>query len=192
MKHRHQLTERYPDLVGEQADPNLEHIVRDLDAVYSTSDPPEWLAKSRTRKHDLVSQNRERRATAARWLSLTRWTRRPTSAVAAALLVIIVLASGVYATAPQLMRMMQQTLRTMDPAASYVAKHALGQALHRSRTIDGATVTLVRAFADANRIIVFYGIAVRDPRWSDGHWHAGNIELTDNTGRTYRRLFLQE
>lgn len=192
MKPKHQLAELYPDLLDAETDPALEHLVRDLDAVYSTGEPPEWLAKSLTMKLDLASQTRERRTTAERWFSLTRRMWRPTSAVAAALVAILILASGGYATAPHLMQMMQRTLQTNDPAASYVAEHALGQELHRSQTIDGVTVTLERVYADANRIIIFYGYEVRDLRGSDGDWGTGEIHLTDSTGRTYRSLFQQE
>ncbi len=192
MKSRHQLGELYPDLLGEQTDPNLEHLVQDLDAVYSTGEPPEWLAKSLMIKLDLASQERERKTTASRRFSLTRRMWRPTGAVAAALLAILVLASGGYATAPRLMQMMQQTLGTGDPAASYVAEHALGQELHRSQTIDGITVTLERVYADSNRIIIFYGIEVRDMRGSDGNWGTGEIQLTDSTGRNYQLLYQQE
>ncbi|HEU4793422.1 MAG TPA: hypothetical protein VFS96_07175, partial [Nitrolancea sp.] len=82
MKPRHQLGELYPDLLGEQTDPNLEHLVQDLDAVYSAGAPPERLAKSLTIPDDIAGQARERRTTASRRFSLTRWMWRPTRAVA--------------------------------------------------------------------------------------------------------------
>ncbi|CCF84964.1 DUF4179 domain-containing protein [Nitrolancea hollandica] len=192
MKPRQQLAELYPDLLGAETDPALEHLVRDLDAVYSASEPPEWLATSSMMNSEPTGKTRESRTTAERWFSLTRRVWRPARVVAAPLLALIVLASGGYATAPHLMQMMQRTLSTNDPAASYVAEHALGQALHRSQTIDDITVTLDRVYADANRIIIFYEITVREMRGSDGRWHAGDIELTDTAGRTYRMLFLQE
>ncbi len=192
MKPRQQLAELYPDFLDAETDPALEHLVRDLDAAYSASEPPEWLATSSMMNSELAGQTRESRTTAARWFSLTRRVWQPARAVAAALLALVVLASGGYATAPHLMQMMQRTLPKNDPAASYVAEHALGQELHRSQTIGDITVTLDRVYADANRIIVFYGITARDLRGSDGHWHAGDIELTDTAGRTYRMHSLME
>lgn len=73
----------------------------------------------------------------------------------------------------------------MDPGLRAADAAGFVQHLAQSRTIDGYTVTIRRAHADANRIAIAY--TMTGPAGSPNGWQlgAGPTTLTDAAGRTY-------
>ncbi len=76
-----------------------------------------------------------------------------------------------------------------DPGLASVAQAGLVRALSLSDTHDGATLTLERAYADANRIVIGYSLRVPEAFGDYGGISADMqvTPLTDSAGRWYSR-----
>jgi len=111
---------------------------------------------------------------------VSRWARiRPASRLAWALMALglfLVLGAAAYAVAPVLTRLLQ-----MDPSLQDVEQAGLFQELNLSQNVGGLTVTLQRAYADANRIVVAY--TVSSP--AGQRYDPGDVTLTDATGTVF-------
>ena len=109
-----------------------------------------------------------------------RWARvMPTTRLGWAFLVLtLFLAFGAvtYAVAPIVERLFQQ-----EAGLRHVEQANLVQELNLSQTVDGVTVTLERAYADANRIVV--GFTIKDPHGQ--RYDAHHLTLTDAAGTVF-------
>ncbi|MFO7781043.1 MAG: DUF4179 domain-containing protein [Spirochaetia bacterium] len=86
------------------------------------------------------------------------------------LALLLTFSAVVYAAVPAVGRLFQQ-----EPGLQHVEQADLVQELDLSQTVNGVTVTLERAYADANRIAV--GYSVKDP---DGQrYHTDRLTVTD-------------
>jgi hypothetical protein len=87
-----------------------------------------------------------------------RWVQlRPTTRLGRVFLVLalcLALGAGAWAVSPIVDRLFR-----VDPGLNHVGQAGLGQDLALSQMVDGVTVTLERAYADANRIAI--GLTVR-------------------------------
>lgn len=111
--------------------------------------------------------------------SLRSRPRAMTALIAVALtLLLVAQVSG--ATSLLLDRVLRR-----DAGTVRVAEGQLGQQLNLSQTIQGITVTVQRAYADANRVVVGYTITVPDSIAADYSGINGAVTLSDDTGRTY-------
>jgi hypothetical protein len=90
----------------------------------------------------------------------------------------LALASGAvaYAVAPALSRVFQ-----MEAGLQHIEQADLIQELDLSQTVDGLTVTLERAYADANRIVV--GFTIKD--LNGQRYEARHLALTDAAGTVF-------
>lgn len=115
----------------------------------------------------------------SRWMLLVSSARLDWAVLALAL--ILALGAVAYAASPAVGRLFQH-----EPGLEYVAQADLVQELALSQTVDGATVTLERAYADANRIIVGFAVQGDDDRRRYGPRH---LTLTDAAGAVFRGSF---
>ena len=108
------------------------------------------------------------------------WTRlRPTTRLGWAFLALtlsLAFSVVVYAVAPVLSRVFQ-----MEAGLQHIEQADLVQELDLSQTVDGVTVTIEQAYADANRIVVGFTI-----KGSTGkQYHAHHLTLTNVAGAIF-------
>jgi hypothetical protein len=110
----------------------------------------------------------------SRWVQLMPTARL--SRVLLALALCLAFGVGAWAVSPIVDRLFR-----VDPGLDHVGQAGLGQDLALSQTVDGVTVTLERAYADANRIAI--GLTVR------GSYVLGydlaHVTLSDTLDRTF-------
>jgi len=92
-----------------------------------------------------------------------------------ALALALTFGAVVYAVAPVVSRVFQ-----IEPGLQHVEQANLVQALDLSQTVEGVTVTLERAYADANRIVV--GFTIEE---TAGRRHEARLTLTDADGDVF-------
>lgn len=105
--------------------------------------------------------------------------------IAIALVVGVAFASGTAYAGLTLLQAVTQT----DPGAAAVYRQNLGEALSLAQTRDGVTVTLERAYADVNRVMITYGVHTsRGAAWTfNGFAMAtGQPTVTDSRGHVLR------
>jgi hypothetical protein len=103
----------------------------------------------------------------------------PTTSLGWASLILALLltfSAVVYAAAPAVGRLFQQ-----EPGLQHVEEADLVQELDLSQTVNSVTVTLERAYADANRIAVGYSVKDRDGQ----RYHTDPLTLTDADGTVF-------
>ncbi len=125
---------------------------------------------------------RRRNAGPARFFVRPRWLPARAAVLAAVLIILALLVGVAYAVAPLLMDIWQHN------AMTNVEREGLAQELNLSQTVNGVTVTLERAYADANRIVI--GYTCSSPGQPSGDvCDVGSVaNLTDSAGRSYRPL----
>lgn len=112
--------------------------------------------------------------TGRRWEPVMPTTRLGWTALA--LVLCLAVGTVAYAALPLLNRVFQ-----MDAGLRQVDQADLVQQLHLSQTVDGVTVTLERAYADANRIVVGYTIKAPNGQ----RYEARRLTLTDAAGTVF-------
>jgi hypothetical protein len=163
-----QIVSLYGDLI-DGTDAGDQQLVADLHAFFNPAVPSRLRAAP-----PLVV----RRNIYASW----RWTR--TALVAA--LAIFALVGATYVALPLL-----QLLWASDRGLAHVANAGLVRDIDAVQTIDGVTVHLQRAYADANRVVVGYAVEFpKSVRSNDSHATpmAGEVTLADAEGRQYRGM----
>lgn len=112
--------------------------------------------------------------------SAPRWVVATRLGWASLILVALLLLGGVaYALSPAI----AQVFRSFLPGWQHVEESHLAQELSLSQTIDGVTVTLERAYADANEIIIGYSV-----KGAAEGVRIGRVTLTDEQGRTFSEI----
>jgi len=161
-----QIVSLYGDLI-DGADTGGQQLVADLHAFFNPAVP----SRLRTAPPLVVRRNNH-----VSW----RWTR--TALVAA--LAVFALVGATYVALPLL-----QQLWASDRGLAHVANAGLVRDVDAAQTIDGVTVHLQRAYADANRVVVGYTVAFpKSVRFndSDATPRVGEVTLKDAEGRQYR------
>ncbi len=111
---------------------------------------------------------------------LARWIPATSLGRASLMLVALLLLGGtVYALNPAI----GQVFRAFLPGWQYVEESHLTREIGLSQTVDGVTVTLERAYADANEIIIGYTVT-----GASEAAHASHISLTDEQGRVFSEI----
>ena len=101
-----------------------------------------------------VAQSIARRRSDTRTRGLLRRLIHSRIGIAAALVVGVAFASGTAYAGITLLQAVTQT----DPGAAAVYRQNLGEALNLSQTQGGVTLTLKRAYADVNRVMITYAV----------------------------------
>ena len=110
----------------------------------------------------------------SRWAQLMPATRLGWAFMA--LVLCLAFGAVAYAVVPVVSRLFQQ-----EAGLRHVEQANLVQELNLSQTMDGVTVTLERAYADANRIVV--GFTIKDPNGQ--RYDARHLTLTDAAGAVF-------
>ncbi|MGM0400951.1 MAG: DUF4179 domain-containing protein, partial [Chloroflexota bacterium] len=95
-----------------------------------------------------------------------------------ALILCLFFGTVTYAVVPAVSRLFQ-----LEDGLQHVEQADLVQELDLSQTMHGVTVTLERAYADANRIVVDYTVKHPD----DQRYEASRLTLTDADGNVFPR-----
>jgi len=143
-----QLKDRFGDILGDTPDPDLFHLVSDLDTVSRSSATPPYLA----RQIEYAVRGHEHPVGHTRGARLGVLLRLGPVAIALALIVVI--ASAAYSSVPLI-----DSVFGLDSGAGTIVSKNLGEQVNLNRTIAGFTVTLNRIYADANRVIVGYTVS---------------------------------
>jgi hypothetical protein len=154
------IKDRSTDKFDKELNASFEQQMKQLTALYNTNEPPAQLSWTRfqlqIRQKNLVSQKQQRRT--------LHWLRpRPRAsrlALATGLLVFFLLLSGFAYVAINLGAL--NSIFHAEPASQQLLQANQFTTLQQSQMADGHKVTLDKAYADANRIIL--GILVTDPR----------------------------
>ncbi|MBC7251670.1 MAG: DUF4179 domain-containing protein [Anaerolineae bacterium] len=111
----------------------------------------------------------------ARWMPATRlgWAGLILGA-------LLLFGSVAYALNPAL----SQVFRAFFPGWQHIEESRLAQELNLSQTQDGVTVTLERAYADANEIIIGYTVK----GLADQRMHVSQARLSDKQGTVFPEL----
>jgi hypothetical protein len=101
--------------------------------------------------------------------------------VVVAVVVGVVVAAGTAYAAITLL----QSVTEGDPGAAAVYRQNLGEALNLSQTRSGVTLTLTRAYADVNRVMVTYEVRLADPESMFAGFATSNGQpgVTDSRGQ---------
>ena len=110
----------------------------------------------------------------SRWAQLMPATRLGWAFMA--LVLCLAFGAVAYAVVPVVSRLFQQ-----EAGLRHIEQANLVQELNLGQTIDGVTVTLERAYADANRIVVGYTIKGPNGQRYDAH----HLTLTDAAGTVF-------
>jgi hypothetical protein len=108
------------------------------------------------------------------WVHLRRTTRP--GWVLLVLALCLALGAGAWAVSPIVDRLFR-----VDPGLNHIGQAGLGQDLALSQTVEGVTVTLERAYADANRIA--FVVTVHGPRILG--YDLAHATLSDRHERTF-------
>ncbi|HZS93696.1 MAG TPA: DUF4179 domain-containing protein [Chloroflexota bacterium] len=168
--------DRYPEM--RDGDGELEAIVLELDRMGQLI-----RAETISPLHDerIARALHERAAERARhdasgWFPRRLLARHRSLAFVAIVVVSLVAVVGAaYATVPTLSRVFEMG------AATNVLTQNLGTRVDRSQSVAGYTMTIKRAYADANRVLIAYTIR---PPAGQRHWNlaADNLTVTADSG----------
>lgn len=150
------LRHRYPDLLKGGDDAAVGDVVQDLDALAAATARPHSLPAA----FDTVLLRREARTVRSprrfqSVLGLLQGLPRALAVPVAALL-ILALAGATYAAHSVL-----EQAFTMNGGTQQIVAGNLGREINQSRTVDGFTMTVERAYADPNGIVI--GITLTGP-----------------------------
>lgn len=148
------LEARYADVLGGGGDPALARLVRDLDAVATSgaSKPEGMTASISAALAQRARETAREQQPARRWNPAAWLPRRPITALASLVLVLMLGGAGYVAYT------LVERAFLMDPGTAQVILRDLGRDANVSKTIDGFTVSVRRVYADANQIIVTYSV----------------------------------
>lgn len=145
----------YSDILGPEPEGSLLRAVELLDqtlaSVSMTEAPPQVMAAIERLAQSPPPRNRPR-FSGPRRLTVGSWLPRRFRPVFAVVLVVL-LAAATYRVVPVLDRAFY-----VDAGTQQIVSQDLGTPLNLSQTEAGYTVTLQRAYADANRVVVGYTI----------------------------------
>ncbi len=152
--------DRYADIFDEELDDSSEQQIEQIAALYRANEPPIQLSWTRfqlqMRQKNLVSQKQHRRT--LNWVRPRAHTPRR-MVLAMGLLIFLLLLSGfAYAT---INLGVLGSIFNAEPASQQLLQDKQFTTLQQNRAVDGYKVTLDKAYADANRIIL--GFIVTDP-----------------------------
>jgi Domain of unknown function (DUF4179) len=145
----------YADILDPGADYELVGLVHEMDAVFAAIRSPEDLARSPLRQGQPMHDWHTTTAQHAKWTEggrLMRFTPRSAwRAVALVAIAALLLTGVVYAGESVLNRVFQ-----LDPGTQQILQGGQYQTIGMSHTFADTTLSIERAYADANRVIVGY------------------------------------
>lgn len=156
MPNKESLAARYPDLLDEQDQPDLLPLIGDLDAIYSASEPPAHLtlAGALAQRERVAETRPQQRRWLPRFQPARRFPRRIGTVAAAMALAVVLLTAGSVFAYPLIRQVFDP-----NPGLTQVMQNPLlYQDVNASQTVDGFTLTVTKAYADANKVIIGYSV----------------------------------
>jgi Domain of unknown function (DUF4179) len=147
----------YQDLIDPEADHEIVGLIHDLDAVFAGVCPPDDLTHAQLQQSQRGHEQRSGAMSRARWTStgsLTQFVPRSLGRAVAAVAIMALLLTGVAFAGETLLNRVFR----MDPGTEQILQDDQYQAINVSHSFAGATLTVERAYADANHIIVAYTV----------------------------------
>ncbi len=148
------LHERYHDVLSGDPDPALLQVVDGLYTMAASTLTPPSLPRT---FDDVLARRTPTRSTRRQGLERLVGSLRGLPrvvAIPAVLVLMLVLGGAAYVVIPAVFN--------VDAGARSLIASGQGVPLNLSRTADGYTITVTRAYADANRVIVAYSIHPAD------------------------------
>lgn len=165
---------------ADHTDPELAQLEEGLRTIYTARTRPDYPTWSQLQAKHAASEGGNQRETVLRWVRPLPVRSRRWAPILAALALLLVLTAGAYAGA----RLILNQLAQSEPATHNLVTHGQFTALNQSTTIDGFTMTLEEAYADANRAIL--GIVVTKPNLAPlgtgGVWSFEQMRLQTANG----------
>lgn len=162
MRNEQHIHERYPDLFAGQADSTMIDLIQDLEHLYTASEPPARLLlladmpqaappkQGKTLLPTILARQKFRPG--------RKFSRR-VAVVAALAAVFVLLVGASYGTIQSLL----VYVLNMEPGTQQVLQDNMYTKISQAQHVGGFTITLERAYADANRVIVGYTITKPKP-----------------------------
>src|SRR5262245_8359265 len=127
------LTTRYPDLVGERDDPDLQRLVGDLDELHSVAEPSSAArgaiaAALSAKAAGKPGATTPRVTSPARWDRTVRWAAQRPLIAAMLVLALVLLGGAAFAMEPLLKQVFN-----MEPGTQQVLELKLAQDVHLVR-----------------------------------------------------------
>jgi hypothetical protein len=184
------LVSRYPDLVPAPPDPALEQVVRDLDRAYGPENPqvgppPEWRAQLGTALAHRAAETAPR-TLYPRWVPIHSWRQAGLAVVVSVVALSVGILGLAFTDGPR-----YETPSPPSPSAMIRALSLYGHTVNQSRQYCGYAVSVIRAYSDANRVIVEWTIHGPTNRTFAGLEGTSVIEATGLIPGTSGRTRLQ-
>lgn len=161
----------------EMDDNELIRLEQHLQAIYTNDVLPAYPTWHQLRTSRAFTAPDKQRITALRWIRPVPSNPKRIALIMALLALLVVLTA---ATVGGVILHLAQA----EPGTQSLAQQGLFTAVSQSKTIDGFTLTIETAYADANRAIL--GIMIKQPDLSSygygGQWNIGQIKLTTLDG----------
>lgn len=153
MKDKEALFARYPDLLDAQADAETLALIQQLDSAYAAPEPPAHLMMAAALKSEAQSARPQRRKSIIPWPRPVHWLPRRVSTVVVAIVLAVALMGSALAY-PLIKQLIDP-----DPGLHQVVNNPLlYQDVNASQAAGGFTLTVQKAYADANRVILGYTV----------------------------------
>lgn len=160
-------------------DARLQKLTYDLERLYTSHQPPAqltWANLQQARQRiEATHKNQATRIAQSgllppplRMFRANAGTRRPLSFRLALVLTLLIVALVLAGTASAYIVPVLQQVLGMEPATQHLLQSKQYSNYHLSKTYDGFTITIEKAYADSNRVIIGYTIqspAGRDPQF---------------------------
>jgi len=181
------MNKRYPDLLEEHSDPDLERLVADLETMSQTftfakMSPQRDAAIAHALREQAKVPEQRRILHAGNYRFPVRVPRR-LAFVVIVLVSILILTSTAVARIP----LLNQALSWYDTITQQTMHHQFGQTVNMSQSACGFTTTIQRIYADANDVVIGYTIKGPTARRFIGGFNISPI-VTDSQGITYPML----
>ena len=162
-------------------DPALEPYAKRLEKIYTGSVLPANLTWHDLRTRHAQASFPGRRVTALHWVGVLPMHRMPkrVALIMAALALVIIATGFAYATG-LFSPLLTHDLQSYAGTNSVLANKEFVR-INQSKTIDGFTLTLEAAYADANNVVLGYSIKMPAEFKNDGHWWAFGIDSLRTT-----------
>ena len=178
------IDNRYPDLLGEQSDPDLKHLIDDLETLSQTFKS----SKISSQRDAAIAQALRERATAKRQRKMPVALFRPRKRLARRTIVLVFVIIGLLAIAGTVIArtpLINQALSWFDDRSQQTTHHILGQVVNIPESACGFTITIQRVYADANDVIIGYTVKAPSNRTFIGGFNFDTDMLTDAQGVIY-------
>jgi len=179
MRNKSDYAGKYGDLLETASDQQLLRAISDLDAAYKQPALPTHMSWSSVQARHAFSTHQLQKPREAFALRLLGRRRKRWSASMALGLAVVVIALSAF-TYVSILPLLGQLFNAHSAIGGLLQKQQFTE-LHQSKTLDGLTIKLEAAYADANQIIIGYTLS---PVQTPDQLGTGKETLQTSDGRT--------